>query len=73
MSNQNSKKENLEPQDSEEKDIKYPQDDNEAVVKDKDKKYTRESANLKDPAKQRETSEQPVHPVKKAPKKEEGR
>lgn len=39
-----------------------------AVKKPEDKDYQEEEAHFKNPAKQREQSEQPVHPVKKAPK-----
>lgn len=39
-----------------------------AVKKTEDKDYQQEEAHFKNPAKQREQSEQPVHPVKKAPK-----
>lgn len=38
------------------------------VKKTEDKDYNQEDADFKDPAKRREESEQPVHPVKKAPK-----
>lgn len=41
---------------------------NKAVKKTEDKDYNREDANFKNPAKKREQEEQPVHPVKKAPK-----
>ncbi|MNL14088.1 hypothetical protein D3C87_1350180 [compost metagenome] len=41
---------------------------NKAVKKAEDKDYNREEANFKNPAKKREEEEQPVHPVKKAPK-----
>ncbi|SMD00827.1 hypothetical protein [Pedobacter africanus] len=41
---------------------------NKVVKKAEDKDYKREEANFKNPAKKREESEQPVHPVKKAPK-----
>jgi len=39
-----------------------------AVKKPEDKDYTEEEPQFKDPAAQREKSEQPVEPVKKAPK-----
>lgn len=38
-----------------------------AVKKPEDKDYNQEEANFKNPAKKREESEQPVHPVKKEP------
>lgn len=41
---------------------------NKAVIKPEDKDYNREEAPFKNPAKKREESEQPVHPIKKAPK-----
>lgn len=40
---------------------------NKAVKKAEDKHYTQKEANFKNPAKQREQSEQPVHSVKKKP------
>lgn len=64
----NPKTENLEPKDSEQKKIRHPEDDQEAVVKPQDKQYRKKEANFKNPAKSRERSEQPVHPIKKAPK-----
>lgn len=39
-----------------------------AVKKPEDKDYNKEEAHFKDPAKKREQEEQPVHPIKKAPK-----
>lgn len=41
---------------------------NKAVKKAEDKDYRREEADFKEPAKKREQGEQPVHPIKKAPK-----
>lgn len=38
-----------------------------AVKKPEDEVYTGEEPDFRNPAKQREQSEQPVHPVKKAP------
>lgn len=38
------------------------------VKKPEDEDYNREEANFENPAKKREEEEQPVHPVKKAPK-----
>lgn len=40
-----------------------------AVKKTEDKVYQEKEANFKNPAKKRETEEQPVHPIKKAPDK----
>ena len=68
MDNESQKPEKLEPQDSKQKKIKYPKDANEAVVKPEDRIYTREEADFVNPAKRRETEEQPVHPVKTPPK-----
>ena len=67
MNNQSKKPEKLKPQDSDQKKIKHPGNDNEAVVKPEDKVYTKEDAEFKNPSKQREQSEQPVHPIKKEP------
>ena len=64
----NPKTEDLEPKDSEQKQIRHPEDDQEAVVKPKDKQYRKKEANFEKPAKARERGEQPVHPIKKAPK-----
>jgi len=44
---------------------------NKAVKKPEDKDYTKEDAHFKNPAKQREREEQPVDPIKKAPKKDQ--
>jgi len=41
-----------------------------AVKKPEDKDYTEENPDFKDPAKQREREEQPVDPIKKAPKED---
>ena len=68
MNNQTEKPEKLAPQDSEQKNIKTPKDDNEAVVKPEDQLYAKIDANLPDPAKRRETDEQPVNPIKSPPK-----
>lgn len=68
MNNQTKKSEKLEPQDSEQKNIVTPNTDIEAVVKPEDQTYTKEDANLPDPAKRRETDEQPVNSVKTPPK-----
>ena len=68
MNNESEKPEKLLPQDSKQKEVKNPKDDNEAVVKPEDKLYTRDEADFVNPAKRRETDEQPVHPVKTPPK-----
>ncbi len=44
---------------------------NKAVKKPEDKDYTKEEPHFKNPAKQREREEQPVDPIKKAPKKDQ--
>lgn len=67
MNNESEKTEKLRPQDSKQKEIKHPKDDNEAVVKPEDKVYTRNEANFTNSAKRRETDEQPVNPVKTPP------
>lgn len=41
---------------------------NKAVKKPEDQDYQAEEADFKNPAKKREEGEQPVHPIKKAPK-----
>lgn len=42
-----------------------------AVKQPEDKDYTKEKPAFKDPAKQREREEQPVNPIKQAPKKDQ--
>lgn len=44
---------------------------NKAVKKPEDKDYQEENPEFKDPAKQREREEQPVDPIKQAPKKDQ--
>lgn len=66
--NQSDKAEKMEPQDSEQKDIKPRRDDEKAVIKPEDQTYTEEDAHFKDPAKTKEGSEQPVNPIKTPPK-----
>ena len=68
INNQSDKPEKFEPKDSKRKDIKHPQDDEEAVVKPKDREYHKEEADFDDPAKTKERSEQPVEPRKNPPK-----
>jgi len=68
MNNQSKKPEKLRPQDSERKDIMHPKDDNKTVVKSEDKQYNEDEAEFKNVAKSRENSEQPVNPIKQAPK-----
>lgn len=62
--NQSDKPEKLEPQDSKEKQIKHPRDDNKAVVKPEDKSYGADDADFKNVAKKKEISEQPPDHVK---------
>ncbi|SKB89747.1 hypothetical protein [Daejeonella lutea] len=64
MNNESEKPENFLPQDSKRKNVKNPKDDNEAVVKAKDKIYTKDEAEFDNPSKRRETDEQPVNSVK---------
>ncbi len=68
MNNESEKPEKLRPQDSKQKEVKNPNDDNEAVVKPEDKVYNRSEPDFVNPAKRRETDEQPVNPVKTPPK-----
>ncbi|WP_374163239.1 hypothetical protein [Arcticibacter sp. MXS-1] len=68
INNQSDKPEKLYPQDSERKDIRHPEDDEEAVLKPEDQDYTEEDAQFKEPAKTKEESEQPVTPIKTPPK-----
>lgn len=69
--NSEAKKKNEKPSSNYEENI--PEDKvpagNKAVKKTEDKVYRGKEANFKNPAKKRETEEQPVHPIKKAPKK----
>jgi len=44
---------------------------NKAVKHPEDKDYQQENPDFKDPAKQREREEQPVDPIKQAPKKDQ--
>lgn len=68
INNQSDKPEKFEPKDSERKDIRHPQDDEEAVLKPEDQDYTEEEPEFRDPAKSKEEDEQPVNPVKTPPK-----
>ena len=68
MDNKSKKTENLEPKDSKQKNIKHPQDDNEAVVKPADETYTKQEADFGNIARKKELNEQPVSPNKKEPK-----
>ena len=68
INNQSDKPEEFEPKDSKRKNIKHPQDDEEAVVKPEDRRYTKEEDDFGDVAKYKEEREQPVLPVKDEPK-----
>ena len=68
MNNESKKPEKLEPQDSDQKNIRHPKNDDKAVKKPEDKVYHKQDATFIDPARQREKGEQPVYPVKKEPK-----
>jgi hypothetical protein len=68
INNQSDKPEKFEPKDSKRKNIKHPQDDEEAVIKPEDRKYKKEESDFGDVAKYKEEREQPVLPIKEAPK-----
>ncbi|MBC7745685.1 MAG: hypothetical protein H7096_11335 [Flavobacterium sp.] len=68
MNNQSKKPEDRTPQNSDQKHIHHPGDDEKSVVKPEDKEYRKEEAEFDNPALQRERSEQPVNPIKKEPK-----
>lgn len=68
MNNKSDKPEKLEPQDSKQKDIRHPHDDQEAVVKKHDRQYHEEEADFGNTAARKEKSEQPVDPVAPPPK-----
>jgi len=68
INNQSDKSEKFEPKDSKQKEIKHPQNDEEAVLKQEDKQYDKEEGDFGNIAKYKEEREQPVLPVKKAPK-----
>lgn len=68
--NSEDKKKNKSPASNFEEEVpkdKVPAGDK-AVKKPEDEDYNREEAEFDEPAKKRELEEQPVHPVKKAPK-----
>ena len=68
INNKSDKPEKFEPKDSKRKNIKHPQDDEEAVVKPEDRSYNKEESDFGNIAKYKEESEQPVLPVKDAQK-----
>lgn len=68
--NSESKKKNESPASNYEEEIpenKVPAGDK-VVKKPEDEEYNRDEVDFNNPAEQREKGEQPVHPVKKAPK-----
>lgn len=67
MKNQSKNAEKLTPQDSERKDIKHPENDNEAVINTEDLQYRKEEADFKDIASRKEEHEQPILPIKEPP------
>ena len=70
MMNSEAKKKSDKPSSNYQEEVpkdKVPEGDK-AVKKPEDKDYQQEEAHFNNPAQQREESEQPVHPVKKAPK-----
>jgi hypothetical protein len=68
INNQNDKPEKFEPKDSKRKDIKHPENDDEAVVKPADLEYDKEEEDFGNVAKYKEQREQPVLPIKDPPK-----
>ncbi|MET1054034.1 MAG: hypothetical protein ABWY16_01905 [Pedobacter sp.] len=62
------KKKNEKPSSNFEEPLSGVDEGNKAVKKPEDKDYTKDTPEYKDPAKQREREEQPVDPIKKAPK-----
>ena len=72
INNESSKPEKFEPKDSKRKDIKHPQDDEEAVVQSEHLTYAGENADFYDPQKRRVEREQPITSVDKKPKKDLG-
>ncbi len=68
--NSEAKKKSDKPSSNYEEEIpkdKVPEGDK-VVKKPEDQDYRKEEAQFKNPAKEREEGEQPVHPIKKAPK-----
>lgn len=72
MTSEKGKNEKLKPQDSEQlpREPSKKKDPRSAVLKDEDKKYEAKEPAMKNPAKTREQAEQPVHPVKTPPSRE---
>jgi len=70
INNQSSKSEKFEPKDSERKNIKHPQDDEEAVIGPENQPYTKEEAQFRDPQKRKVEREQPINSVDEKPKKD---
>ncbi|WP_423149061.1 hypothetical protein [Rubrolithibacter danxiaensis] len=67
INNQSDKPEKFEPKDSERKEIKHHQDDEETVLKDKDKDYQKENPEFYDPQKRKVEREQPITPIDEKP------
>jgi len=65
--NKQPKKTNEKPSSNFQEPLKDP--GNQAVKKPEDKDYTKEKDDFKNPARDRERSEQPVDPIRKAPAK----
>jgi len=70
INNQSDKSEKFEPKDSERKNIKHPQDDEEAVIQPEDQTYVKEEADFYDPQKRKVEREQPITSVDEKPKKD---
>jgi hypothetical protein len=70
INNQSEQPEELLPKDSKEKKIQHKKNDEEAVVKAEDLAYNQEDANFGNIASKKESGEQPVLPVKNAPKED---
>jgi|GEM_PF-677451 len=70
INNQSDKSEKFEPKDSERKDIKHPQDDEEAVIQPENQTYVKEEADFYDPQKRKVEREQPITSVDEKPKKD---
>lgn len=62
--NHSDQPEHFDPKDSKRKHVQHPQDDEEAVVKPKDKVYRKQDEDFGNIAKRKEQGEQPVLPGK---------
>lgn len=63
INNESDKTEKFEPQDSQRKNIRHPQDDEEAVVDPQDLDYEKENADFEPPQKRKVESEEPINSV----------